>query len=133
MKKVFVNGTFDVLHAGHLDLLNYAKSQGDFLMVALDSDKRVQEKKGKDRPFNNQYNRLTLMENLKAVDAVALFDSDDGLRKIIKDYEPDLMIIGDDYIDKEIIGVEHSKFFQFYPRTNGESTSKTIQNFINRR
>jgi len=53
--KIFVNGTFDVLHPGHLDLLNYAKSLGDFLLVAIDSDQRVASKKGMDRPVNPEH------------------------------------------------------------------------------
>ena len=68
--KVFVNGTFDILHMGHLDLLNYAKSLGTHLLVAVDSDNRVTEKKGSDRPFNKIDNRVALLQNLKAVDEV---------------------------------------------------------------
>jgi cytidyltransferase-like protein len=52
INKIFVNGSFDVLHTGHIDLLNYAKSKGDYLLVAIDSDRRIAEKKGLDRPFN---------------------------------------------------------------------------------
>ena len=87
--KVFVNGSFDVLHTGHLDLLNYAKSLGDFLHVALDSDRRISEKKGPDRPFNNENNRTVLMTNIKAVNQVSVFDSDEELINIIKQYITD--------------------------------------------
>lgn len=131
--KVFVNGSFDVLHTGHLDLLNYAKSLGDFLHVAIDSDRRISEKKGHDRPFNNELNRRCLMENLKPVDKVSIFDSDSELINIIKEYQPDIMIVGSDWKDKPIIGLEFSKNILYFDRVNDESTTKTIQSFINRR
>ena len=68
MKKIFVNGTFDVLHAGHLALLNYAKSLGDYLVVGIDTDERVKEKKGPTRPVNSVEDRTLMLINLKAVD-----------------------------------------------------------------
>ena len=77
MKKVFVNGTFDVLHRGHLKLLNYAKSLGDFLYVAIDTDDRVKEKKGSSRPVNTLNERLFMLENLKSVDCALYFSSDE--------------------------------------------------------
>lgn len=133
MRKVFVNGSFDILHTGHLNLLDYAKSLGDYLMVALDSDERIKEMKGKDRPFNNLLNRISLMSFLKPVDEVNFFNSDDELREIIKRYKPDIMIIGSDYKNKNVIGSEFAKKLEFYERKNGESTTKTIQNYIDRR
>jgi D-beta-D-heptose 7-phosphate kinase/D-beta-D-heptose 1-phosphate adenosyltransferase len=131
--KVFVNGSFDILHTGHLDLLNYAKSLGDFLHVAIDSDRRISEKKGADRPFNNEINRVALLENLKAVDKVAVFDSDNELINIIKLYEPDIMIVGSDWKGKPIIGSQHTKQLVYYERVLDESTTKTIEGYINRR
>ena len=74
MKKIFVNGTFDILHSGHLALLNYAKTLGSSLTVAIDSDKRVKQLKGTNRPINNQIDRANMLINLKAVDNVYIFD-----------------------------------------------------------
>lgn len=133
MKKIFVNGSFDILHTGHLDLLNYAKSLGDFLLVAIDSDERISEKKGKDRPFNNEANRLTLMKNLRSVNDVKVFSSDSDLINIISNYVPDIMIVGSDWKGKYVIGSEYAKQLIFYDRVNDESTTKTIENYINRR
>lgn len=133
MIKVFVNGSFDILHAGHLDLLNYAKSQGNYLLVAIDSDRRIAEKKGYDRPFNDETNRSALMSNLKSVDEVKIFDSDQELIDIIKDYSPDIMIVGSDWRLKTIIGGEYAKEIVFYERVNSESTTKTIQRYLDRR
>ena len=131
--KVFVNGTFDVLHIGHLELLNYAKQLGTILLIAIDSDRRVSEKKGADRPFNNIINRLSLLENLKAVDMVEVFDSDSELENIIKEYQPDIMVVGSDWRDKKVIGSEFAKKLVFYDRIINESTTKTIESYINRR
>jgi len=131
--KIFVNGSFDVLHTGHLDLLNYAKSLGNFLHVAIDSDKRISEKKGLDRPFNLQDTRKLLMQNLKAVDQVSIFDSDSELINIAKTYEPDIMLVGSDWRGKPIIGSEYAKRMIYFDRINDESTTKTIKRYIDRR
>lgn len=133
MIKVFVNGSFDVLHTGHLQLLNYAKSQGDYLLVAIDSDARISEKKGPDRPFNDEFNRKHLMINLKPVDEVLVFNSDIDLENIIKNYEPEIMIVGSDWKNKPIIGGQYAKNIVYFERINNESTTKTIESYINRR
>jgi rfaE bifunctional protein nucleotidyltransferase chain/domain len=131
--KVFVNGTFDILHMGHLDLLNYAKSLGTYLVVAIDSDNRVTEKKGSDRPFNKIDNRVALLSNLKAVDKVLVFNSDIELESIIEQYNPDIMLVGSDWKNKKVIGSEYAKELVFFDRVIDESTTKTIENYINRR
>ena len=64
-KKVFVNGTFDILHRGHLELLNYAKKVGEYVCVGIDTDDRVKKKKGSSRPIHNQEERKFFLENLK--------------------------------------------------------------------
>jgi rfaE bifunctional protein nucleotidyltransferase chain/domain len=131
--KVFVNGTFDILHMGHLDLLNYAKSLGTYLLVAIDSDNRVTEKKGSDRPFNKIDNRVALLSNLKAVDKVLVFNTDFELESIIEQYKPNIMIVGSDWKNKKVIGSEYAEELVFFDRVIDESTTKTIENYINRR
>lgn len=130
--KIFVNGTFDIVHRGHLEMLNYAKSLGNTLLVAIDADNRVQDLKGPDRPINNQHDRKFLLENLKSVDIVTIFNSDSELENIIKSYQPDIMVKGSDYQGRPIIGQHLCKEIKFYDRTE-HSTTKTIQNIINRR
>ena len=130
MTKVLVNGAFDILHSGHINLLKYAKYVGDYLIVALDTDKRIKEAKGSDRPINNQRIRKMIMETLKPVDEVLLFGTDEELINIMK--KADIRIIGSDWKDKEIVGKEHGKLL-FYDRINDESTTNTIENYINRR
>ncbi len=128
MKKVIVNGTFDILHPGHLALLNYAKSLGDFLIVAIDTDERVSQLKGPSRPINKQADRKLMLENLKAVDEVVLFNSDAELLRFIE--KCDTMVKGSDYIGKPIVG-EALIDIEFYERTE-HSTTKTIQDIIDR-
>jgi rfaE bifunctional protein nucleotidyltransferase chain/domain len=84
--KIIVNGTFDVLHKGHIVLLEYAKSLGTTLLVCIDSDRRVKELKGNTRPINNQYDRAYMLTALKSVDLVWVFDSDQELVDQIKSF-----------------------------------------------
>jgi D-beta-D-heptose 7-phosphate kinase/D-beta-D-heptose 1-phosphate adenosyltransferase len=128
MKKIVVNGTFDVLHPGHLALLNYAKSLGDFLIVAIDTDDRVRQLKGPTRPINNQDERKLFLENLKAVDEVRIFDSPEELIKIVKDC---IMVKGSDYKGQSVIGETYCQQVVYYDRTEHSSTQK-IQDIINR-
>jgi len=125
-KKVFVNGTFDVLHLGHLRMLNYAKSQGDTLLVAIDTDERVKLKKGNDRPFNNYEERKEFLLGLKAVDHVLNFETDDDLKDIIKRYSPDLMIVGSDWKNGDVLGSEYAKRLEFFERIEPYSTTRII-------
>lgn len=131
MKKIFVNGSFDILHRGHIELLKYAKHLGDVLVVAIDTDDRIQQLKGSSRPINNQWDRKFVLENIRSVDDVCLFGSDAELVALIQEYAPDVMVKGSDYIDKTIIGAEYCKEIKFYDRTD-HSTTKTVQDIINR-
>lgn len=133
MKKIFVNGTFDILHPGHIQLLNYAKSLGDYLHVAIDTDSRVKEKKGESRPVFPQEERKFFLENLKAVDRVSFFSTDEELENTIKEYAPDIMIVGADWKGKPVIGSQFAKELKFYDRIEQYSTTATIQSIIDRR
>ena len=131
MKKIFVNGSFDILHRGHIELLKYAKHLGDVLVVAIDTADRIQQLKGSSRPINNQWDRKFVLENIRSVDDVCLFGSDAELVALIQEYAPDVMVKGSDYIGKTIIGAEYCKEIKFYDRTD-HSTTKTVQDIINR-
>jgi len=132
MTKVFVNGTFDLLHRGHLELLNYAKSLGDFLLVGIDSDDRVSEKKGPTRPIHNQEERKFFLENLKSVNAVDIFSTDNELEEMIKSFKPNIMVVGSDWKGKSVIGSYYAAKLLFFDRVGDYATTKTIQNIINR-
>jgi len=131
-KSVFVNGTFDILHIGHLALLNYAKSQGDRLFVAIDSDDRVRQLKGPSRPIYDAYQRKTMLLNLKAVDEVEIFSSDVELEMWIKQIKPSIMVVGSDWRNKTVIGSQFAKRLEFFERIDDYSSTKTISNIINR-
>lgn len=133
MKKVFVNGTFDLLHVGHLELLNYARQQGDYLVVGLDCDERVKKLKGSGRPIHNQLERMHMLMNIRAVDEVVIFLSDDGLEDLVNRVSPDLMIVGSDWKGKPIIGSEYAKEVRFYDRLPNFSTTNIIKSIIDRR
>jgi D-beta-D-heptose 7-phosphate kinase/D-beta-D-heptose 1-phosphate adenosyltransferase len=128
-----VNGTFDILHRGHIEMLNFAKSKGDKVLVAIDTDRRVQELKGEDRPINNQEDRKFHLENLKAVDGVMLFDSKEELIEIMKGWQPDIYVKGSDWKkDRPSTAEEYCKEVIYYDRVGEYSTTNTIQNIINR-
>lgn len=133
MTKVVVNGTFDILHLGHLKLLEYARGFPDsYVLVLTDSDRRIKELKGNERPINNEYERSSMLFALKYVDRVEIFDTDQELIDLIKRFEPDIMVKGSDYQDKPIIGAEYCKQIKFYDRLGNYSTTKTIQDITSR-
>jgi D-beta-D-heptose 7-phosphate kinase/D-beta-D-heptose 1-phosphate adenosyltransferase len=129
-KKVWVNGTFDVLHAGHLKLLEFASSFG-VLRVGIDSDKRVKELKGQDRPFNIADDRKYFLESLIYVKDVVIFDSREELIELVKEYKPEYMVIGDDYKDQIVYGSEHAKQLVFFDKLSKYSTTKILNYYKN--
>lgn len=131
-KSVFVNGTFDILHSGHLELLNFAKAQGDKLFVAIDSDDRVRQLKGENRPINTAWDRRKMLLNLKAVDEVEIFRSDEELKMWIKQVSPAIMIVGSDWEGKPVIGSEFAKELIYFKRIDEYSTTKIISDITNR-
>jgi D-beta-D-heptose 7-phosphate kinase/D-beta-D-heptose 1-phosphate adenosyltransferase len=133
MTTVMVNGTFDILHPGHIALLNTARSHGDWLVVAIDTDRRVKELKGEHRPINNQTDRKIMLSNLKAVDIVVFFDSTEELIKLMELYKPEVYVKGSDWKhDKGSTAEKYCKRVIYYDRVGDYSTTKTIQHIANR-
>lgn len=135
MVKVFVNGTFDVLHPGHIRLLSYARNLGNYLTVAIDTDRRVNLLKGEDRPINSLYIRREMLLALRSVDDVKMFDTDEELTQLIKSIRPSIMVVGSDYKDKKVIGsefVEKLIYYERIPEYSSTHTIEKIQNIINR-
>ena len=129
---IWTNGCYDILHLGHLELLSRCRDESDKLynslvFVGLDSDIRVKNSKGKDRPINNQNSRISMMLSLKFIDGVFVYDTDEELAQIISDIKPIKMIIGDDYQDKQVIGKEHTNELIFFPKVQDFSTSSIIE------
>lgn len=125
MKRIWINGCFDVLHYGHFKLIDYAKSLGT-LTIGIDSDKRIKEMKGDDRPFHTEEQRIFNLLQIRDVDSIVVFDSDDTLRNHLQTYQPDIFVIGSDYIDKPIIGGEFAKEIKFFNKLGGLSTTKLL-------
>ncbi len=102
-KVVFTNGCFDILHRGHVAYLNEAKSQGDFLILGLNSDASVKRLKGSERPINSEADRKFVIENLKAIDLVVIFEEDTPYN-LIKEAMPDMLVKGGDWSVDQIVG-----------------------------
>jgi rfaE bifunctional protein nucleotidyltransferase chain/domain len=132
MTTVLVNGTFDILHPGHIAMLNTARSLGNYLVVCIDTDRRVKELKGDKRPINDQNFRRVMLSNIKAVDIVEFFDSQDELIDLIKLYKPDIMVKGSDWRGKSIVAEQYVNEIFWYDRIDEYSTTKIIQDIINR-
>jgi D-beta-D-heptose 7-phosphate kinase/D-beta-D-heptose 1-phosphate adenosyltransferase len=127
-----VNGTFDVLHPGHIALLNTARSYGDYLIVAIDTDRRVRELKGEQRPINNQNDRRIMLSALKSVDIVELFDSKEELIKLMERYKPDVYVKGSDWKGKSVEAANYCENVIYYDRVGNYSTTNIIQSITNR-
>ena len=132
MKTIFVNGTFDMLHPGHIAMLNTARSLGDYLIVCIDTDHRVKELKGDSRPINDQNFRRIMLQNLKSVDVVELFDSQEELINLFKTYTPDIMVKGSDWRGKSIVAEQYVKEIYWYDRIEEYSSTDIIERIANR-
>ena len=98
---VFTNGIFDLLHKGHLEVLDFAKSLGDKLVVGINSDKATKILKGPDRPVNNEKDRKKILSSLSVVDEVVIFNSV-STYSIIDDINPDIVVKGGEFTAEEI-------------------------------
>ena len=123
---IWVNGCFDVLHMGHIELLRYAKLLGQTLIVGTDSDQRIKSNKGFSRPINNLALRVKFLEAIRYVDTVVSFDTDEQLNELIRFYNADTMVVGEEYKGRRIVGGECVKNIIFYPKQYGLSTTKLI-------
>lgn len=93
---VFTNGCFDILHIGHIHYLDKASQMGDYLVVAINSDLSVKKLKGRQRPVNNERDRMEIIAALEMVDFVTMFDETNCI-SIIKEVKPDIYVKGGDY------------------------------------
>jgi len=104
-KVVFTNGCFDIIHLAHVMLLEKAKGMGSKLIVGLNSDNSIKELKGPLRPINNEIARKKVLESIKWVDEVIIFNEPTPER-LIKEIKPDILIKGGDYKENEIVGAD---------------------------
>ena len=126
IKKIWVNGCFDVVHRGHIELFQYAKSLGTCLIVGIDTDNRVKKSKGDHRPYNNQDDRRYFLESIKYIDKVLLFNSDEELSCLIKDNNIDIMVVGSDWKGKHIVGSHNAGSVEYFDRIGEYSTTNIL-------
>jgi len=126
MKTVWVNGCFDILHPGHIELFKVAKSLGDRLIVGIDEDQKVKKDKGEDRPINSLLFRKTMLESIKYIDLVLSFGSKKDLEQLIELYSPDILLVGGDWRNGEIVGKKFAKQVKFFNRVGNYSTTNII-------
>ena len=127
---VFTNGCFDLLHKGHIDLLNKASTYGDILIVGLNSDSSVKKLKGKERPIENERIRSRNLLNLQFVNYVVIFDSETP-KDLVEIIMPDVLVKGGDYNSNNIVGakevISNGGRVEIVPLTDGYSTSSIIE------
>ena len=127
MKTVWTNGCFDILHRGHIEMFKFAKSLGDQLIVGLDTDEKVKEAKGSDRPFNTLADRELIVASIRYVDKTISFNSQKQLEDLIKSIKPDILVVGSDWEGKYVVGAEYARDVVFFPRIDGYSTTNFLK------
>ena len=128
--KVFTNGCFDILHRGHIELLEQSKRLGDYLIVGINSDRSVRALKGEGRPVNSEVDRKKALESLKFVDEVIVFDESTPY-ELIKRIKPDIITKGGDYVAETVVGNDLA-IVHIIPYVHGYSTTKILTNEIRR-
>lgn len=126
MTTVWVNGCFDILHPGHIELFKVAKSLGDRLVVGVDTDEKVKKDKGQNRPINSLVFRKTMLESIKYIDIVLSFGSRQELEQLIELYSPDILLVGSDWRNGDVVGKEFVKEVKFFNRIDNYSTTNII-------
>jgi D-beta-D-heptose 7-phosphate kinase/D-beta-D-heptose 1-phosphate adenosyltransferase len=121
---VFTNGCFDILHRGHVEYLKASKELGDYLIVGINSDSSVKRLKGLDRPVNKQEDRVAVLQAIKYVDEVIVFDEDTPYR-LIKEVKPDIITKGGDYTQDNVVGNDIAKVV-ILPYIQGYSTTGLV-------
>ena len=127
---VFTNGCFDIIHSAHIKLLQFAKKQGDILIVGLNSDESIKRLKGNERPINDENERLELLNNLNIIDYIIIFNSDTPL-DIIKLLKPKILVKGSDYTKENIIGKEYVSEIILFDYIKNKSSTLIINKMKN--
>ena len=114
---------------GHINLFSHARKLAGpkgKVVVGTDSDERVRELKGPTRPINNIFDRIDFLRAIKYIDGVVTFSNADELEARIKQFSPDILLIGDDYVGKPIVGAQYAKKIVYFPRYGGLSSSGIV-------
>ena len=121
-KIVWCNGTFDILHPGHIELFKVGASLGKKLIVATDTDEKIRKDKGASKPVNNLCDRISMLQAIRYIDEVLYFNTREELEGLIKLYMPDILLLGDDWQGGDVVGIEYAKEARFLPRLNYSTT-----------
>ena len=121
-KIVWCNGTFDILHTGHIELFKVGASLGKKLIVATDTDEKIRKDKGAFKPVNNLCDRISMLQAIKYIDEVLYFNDRKELEGLIKLYMPDILLLGDDWKGGDVVGKEYAREVRFLPRLNYSTT-----------
>lgn len=127
MKTLLMTGCFDILHLGHIKIINFASSIADKVVIALDSDSRVKMTKGNNRPFNNQNDRKEFLQSICGVNEVFIFNTDQELEELCNDIKPTFRLVGTDWEGKKIIGDSYCKNILYFDRYMDYSTTKILE------
>lgn len=134
-KIVFTNGCFDILHFGHAHLLQFARSQGDFLVLGLNTDDSVRRFKGPDRPYVDEEQRSYMLSLYAFIDLIVLFDEDTPIR-LIETLRPDVLVKGGDYTPETVVGADllatYGGRIAICPRLEGLSTTDLVKKIQDR-
>jgi rfaE bifunctional protein nucleotidyltransferase chain/domain len=124
---VMTNGCFDLLGPHHVDFLKRARDLGDWLVVAINSDRHVREMKGECRPVYNEWDRASMLLALRWVDEVHVFDGEEALAALVKRIAPEVLVKGADYTGRPITGSEHARRVVLLPLLEGRGTTLTMR------
>ena len=126
---VFTNGCFDIIHSAHLKLLNFARKQGDTLIVGLNGDESIKRNKGEKRPINDINERIEVLLNLNIIDYIIIFNEDTPYN-ILKHIRPNIMVKGSDYKKENIIGGEFTNHILLFDYIQNKSTSLVVEKIL---
>jgi len=128
---VWTNGTFDILHPGHIELFKVARSLGNKVIVATDTDEKIKADKGDHKPINDLCYRVAMLEAIKYIDVVLTFGDRKELEGLIQLYSPDILILGDDWRNGDVVGRKYAKEVRFLPRVGGYASSNIVKRIHN--
>ena len=131
MSIVWTNGTFDILHPGHMQLFKVARSLGDKVIVATDTDEKIKADKGDYKPVNDLCYRVAMLEAIKYIDVVLTFGDRKELEGLIQLYSPDILLLGDDWRHGDVVGRKYAKEVRFLPRVGGYASSNIVKRIHN--
>jgi D-beta-D-heptose 7-phosphate kinase/D-beta-D-heptose 1-phosphate adenosyltransferase len=132
-KIVFTNGCFDLIHLGHVKYFQFAKRQGDLLVVAVNTDSSIRRLKGEKRPIIGELDRIGVLEELESIDYLVQFDGDTPI-DLIQAIQPDVLVKGADYKKEQVVGwdIVEAKggCVALAPLVDGRSTSWVIERIL---